>query len=174
MRWSFSCSNNTKEVPRKLYLKEFILEVCRLNRKSVISSFDYCKKLETNLKNYTKNINHHFIDNNDDDNTCILCLGKLIGPCVTYDCKCHLTVHEGCMFRLILADQGGCPQCRGVMVEKLHKPKIQYPLTIDTVTVEEEVDKIMAGKSTPNLSIRRVESNYIKDLPLLKRIYNVI
>ena len=30
-------------------MKEFILDVCRLNRKSVISSFDYCKKLETNI-----------------------------------------------------------------------------------------------------------------------------
>jgi hypothetical protein len=78
------------------------------------------------------------------------------------------------MFRLILADQGGCPQCRSVIVDKLHKPKIQYPLTIDTVIVEEEVEKIMTGKSTPNLSIRRIENNCIKDLPMLKRIYNVI
>ena len=121
MPWSFSKKNDNG---KHISIREFIIGICRLNRKAITESFIYCKKLEKNLKDHQLNSKRMFIEYNNDDNLCCICLEKLVGPCVKYNCECGLIIHESCLFRLILGGHIKCPQCSNLTSSKPYSPTI--------------------------------------------------
>jgi len=170
MPWSFSKNNGDAKYRS---IREFIIGLCRINRKALVDSFTYCKKLERNLKDHKANTKEIFIEYNDDDNVCTICLAKLIGPCVKYDCECGLIMHESCLFRLILGGHIKCPQCSAIISNKPYNPIIKYPITINTLTVEDEINKILSRSSNADQSLKTIEKTYINDISSLQKIYNI-
>lgn len=170
MGWPFTSNNNSL---RDKSIKEFIIGLCRLQRQHSVNAFKYCKGLEKNLADFKGRSANSFIEHNEDDNICVICLSKLIGHCSTFHCDCKLTIHESCMFRLMLGGIIRCPICDEGMSLKKYNSSICYPTTINSEIVEEEYNKLIGNKSTTSLSLQQVEMSPIRDATLLKSIYRV-
>jgi hypothetical protein len=115
-----------------------------------------------------------FIEQNEDDNICAICLSKLVGHCSMYHCECNLTIHESCMFRLILGGIIRCPICDDNISLKKYNPSICYPMTINSEVVEDEYNKLIENKTTVSLSLKHIEMNVIKDNAILKSVYRSV
>lgn len=53
-----------------------------------------------------------FIDVDEDGSDCIICLQRLLGPCVEFACDCKCMLHESCLIKFIAAGHVSCPACR--------------------------------------------------------------
>jgi hypothetical protein len=168
MGWPFTFNNNSL---KDRSVKEFIIGLCRIQRQSSANAFRYCKNLEKNLADFKSKSSSSFIEQNDDDNICAICLSKLVGHCTMYHCECNLTIHESCMFRLMLGGIIKCPICDDSISLKKYNSSISYPMTINIEVVEGEYNKLLENKSTTSLSLKQVEINVIKDTAALKSIY---
>lgn len=155
MGWPFS-SNKSSDY-KDIQVRQFVLSLATLYDKQIIKTFHYCERLEYNLYNYKNKTNSIFVDMNDDDNICLVCLSTLLGPCLKYNCRCGIMVHEGCMFRMILSGMCRCPQCNEVITKHPYKPYIASPASYSSEIILKELDNVIRGKSSA-AAILAVES----------------
>jgi len=164
MVWSlFSRNDNSNN--------EFISGLSRLVRKATIDSFKYTKDLEKNLADFSNHSHTEFREYCDDDDTCVICLHKLVGHCSKLACDCGLVIHESCKFKLMLGGFIKCPQCDLTLSSHKYKTTIQYPVTLDPSVILEQYKKVNNNNTSANAALAIIEKKTIKDTGVLRRIY---
>lgn len=166
MVWNFLFKNNTST-------KEFIEGLCRLNRRSMVDCFKYCKDLEKNVYDFKTNSCTDFRETSADDDLCSICLNKLVGHCCKFACDCGLSIHESCMFKYMLGGYTKCPVCElGVSLHK-YRTTIKYPMTMDTRSVLEQYKRVADHNVQPKEALQFIERSTIKDGKILRSIYRL-
>ena len=103
LRWGFG---NSKKIPsnNKDKIYGYMSGVSITYQDILKENFKYMQKLQKHLYDFQTHSTNKFIgiENYDTEELCSICLTPLLGPCSTFACDCKMTLHEGCMFRLIL------------------------------------------------------------------------
>ena len=174
----FTKIRNKKDI---IYKQRILSTVCGLNilhEDIVKDTFKFLTTLQKDLNSFQQKSHGIFIDMNkyNKENVCEICLFPLLGPCSSFDCSCKLTIHEGCMFRLVLGGFTECPQCRGKLSLYRYCPRISYPRTYNYKTIQNLlttlIEDIECNKNiTPEKLLLDVKRSEIIDNDLLKEIY---
>ena len=154
----------------------FLFGLNLIYQQIVKTNFQYITRLQKHLNNFQLSSHNKFIDHIDEDKVCIICLAPLLGPCTTLACDCKLTLHEGCMFRLILGEFDSCPQCKLQLSLEKYKAKIIYPTTLKSETIQKCFNEILLDENLEkNVNVDKllvkIKNDYVKDLKELNRIY---
>lgn len=168
MVWNLFSKNKVETDGRIKYIEG----ICKLFKKSMIDNATYSRKLEKNLYDYKTNSNTIFRETCNDDDTCPICLNKLVGHCTTFACDCNITVHESCMFKYMLSGFTKCPICDLTMSLNKYKPTIKYTPIINKDVIIDQYKKIDINKKTSKDAIEYIEKNgFITNDRTLKQIY---
>ena len=172
---------NLEERKRANYrqrIASFVNGVNLAYKHNTVESFKFMKSLREHLYNFQVSSCAKFIKLKEyqEENLCQICLNPLLGPCSTFACDCKLTLHEGCMFRLILGGYNKCPQCNTQLSLTKYRPSINYPITLKIDLIQKELKNIIDDEDCKkNIRIEniieKIKTDNIKDTNVLKQTY---
>ena len=156
----------------------FMDGLVHLYQNILTKNFNFITTLRKHLYGFQVNSNIRFIgvDNYDEENLCQICLMPLLGPCSTFACDCHLTLHEGCLFRLILGGFNKCPQCKLQLCLEKYKPRIDYPKTLKCESIYNELlmivnDDKCEKKINIDKVLNHIQNDCVLEVEKLNEIY---